>query len=148
MPSPFKPNFVLGVLGVRRIAQWSWTLFRLPLPPLRPIPQLLVVGDRLRVGFVVGRCPCCGPGGCEGLAGGAHGDVLAGFGDRDIDAEDGGAMRRMASLLVPLPMRRTRLVSCWVAFLTAFMASHMGQRIPSTVARAMSSREVSVVNPR
>ena len=39
-----------------------------------------------------------GPGGWEGLpgehpgglAGGAHGDVFAGFGDEDVDAEDGG----------------------------------------------------------
>lgn len=58
------------------------------------------MGDGVVVGFggVVARGAGGGPGGREGLAGehagglagGAHGDVFAGFGHEDVDAEDGG----------------------------------------------------------
>ena len=71
-----------------------------PLPPLRLIPEFLVAGDGVGVGlcFVVFGGALCGPGGREGLAGEhpgdlagrTHGDLFAGFGHEDVDAEDGG----------------------------------------------------------
>ena len=75
---------------------WVW------LPSTAPpsYPWLLVAGDGVGVGlcFVVFGGALGGPGGWEGLpgerpgglAGGAHGDVFARFGDEDVDAEDGG----------------------------------------------------------
>lgn len=92
----------MKVAGSRYFFSYFLPLFlpALPLPPLGFIPELLVAGDGVGVGvgFVVFGGALCGPGGWEGLsgehpgglAGGAHGDVFAGFGDEDVDAEDGG----------------------------------------------------------